>query len=69
MENLTAALENILVFRDKETNQILAVETQNGHLERYDCLPTNHQRTNQLFGADRPPEKVKLQSVISDQGA
>lgn len=51
--NLTASLENLLVFRDKETNKILAVEVQNGHLERYSCEPTNNARSEKLFGADR----------------
>jgi hypothetical protein len=54
MNNLIASIESHLTFRDRETGAILAIEAQNGHLERYDCQPTNNTRSNQLFGADRP---------------
>lgn len=47
-----ASLENHLTFRDPETHKILAIEVQNGVLERYDCEPTNNTRSNRLFGAD-----------------
>lgn len=50
---LIVTLENHLTFRDKETNQIRAIEVQNGHLERYDTELTNNARSQKLFGADR----------------
>jgi hypothetical protein len=54
MENLIAVLESHLTFKDKATGKIVAIEVQNGHLERYDCQPTNNTRSNALFGADTP---------------
>jgi hypothetical protein len=50
MENLTASLENHLTFRDKATGKVLAIEVQNGHLERYTCELTNNTQSNELFG-------------------
>lgn len=59
MENLIASLENLLVFRDKTTGKILAVEHQNGTLERYSCTPTNNTKSQELFGADRMDQQQK----------
>ncbi len=64
MDNLTASLENLLVFRDKKTNKIVAVEHQNGHLERYDCEPTNNTRTQKLFGAGHPQGFIKSDKTV-----
>lgn len=52
MDKLVASLENHLTFRDKESGKILAIEVQNGHLERYDCEPTNNTKTNELFNVN-----------------
>ena len=54
MQNLTASLENLLVFRNKDTGKIVAVEQQNGHIERYDCKPATNASSNELFGAGMP---------------
>lgn len=53
MDHLTASLENHLTFRDKSTGKILAIEVINGHVERYDCEPTNNTRSAELFGVDK----------------
>ena len=58
MENLIAALENHLTFRDKTSGKILAIEVQNGHLERYSCEPTTNAKSQELFGADTLATKV-----------
>jgi hypothetical protein len=50
MDRLVATLENHLTFRDKASGKILAIENQNGHLERYTCEPTNNTQSNELFG-------------------
>lgn len=54
MDKLVISLENHLTFRDKATGKIVAIEHQNGELERYDCEITNHTRTYRLFGVDKP---------------
>jgi hypothetical protein len=54
MKNIVTSLENHLTFRDATTNKILAIEVQNGHLERYDCELTNNTRSNALFGVGTP---------------
>lgn len=61
MDNLVAVLESHLTFKDKTTGKIVAIEHQNGVLERYSCTPTNNTMSNQLFGADKPPAKVAQQ--------
>ena len=53
MDKLVCTLENHLTFRDKESGKILAIEVINGHIERYDCTPTNNARSQELFGADK----------------
>jgi hypothetical protein len=58
MDNLIAVLESHLTFKDKTTGKIVAIEHQNGTLERYMCTPTNNTHSNQLFGADKPPAKL-----------
>ena len=58
MDKLTASLENLLVFRDRETHKILAVECQNGVLERYTCEPSTNASSNELFGAGMPGHTV-----------
>jgi hypothetical protein len=63
MEHIIAMLENHLTFRDKETGKILAIEHQNGVLERYSCEPTTNARSLELFGADR----AKLSNPITEQ--
>ena len=60
MENLEVVMMNLLVFRDKGSHQIRAVEVQNGKLERYDCEPTNNTRTAKLFNVDTVPAKIKI---------
>ena len=54
MEKLVASLENHLTFRDKASGKILAIENQNGHLERYTCELTNNTQSNELFGVGSP---------------
>ncbi len=54
IDNLIAVLENHLTFKDRETGKILAIETQNGHLERYACEPSTNAHSNELFGASLP---------------
>ena len=56
IEKLVVVLENHLTFKDKETGKILAIELINGHVERYDCEPTNNTRSQELFGADKASE-------------
>lgn len=56
MENLVCTLENHLTFKNKDTGKILAIELINGHVERYDCTPTNNAKSQELFGADRMKE-------------
>ena len=51
MDKIIATLENHLTFRDKDTGKILAIEVQNGHLERYDCSPMTNAQSQELFGA------------------
>jgi hypothetical protein len=53
MENLVCTLENHLTFRDKTTGKILAIEQQNGHIERYDCTPATNTSSNELFGVNK----------------
>lgn len=50
MDKLTVTLESHLTFRDKTTGKILAIEDQNGHLERYSCEPSTNSFSKELFG-------------------
>ena len=54
MDNLIASLEVLLVFRDKESQEIKMVEAQNGHIERVICSPCDIGKRNQMFGVDLP---------------
>lgn len=58
MDKLICVLENHLTFKDKETGKIVAIELINGHVERYDCTPTNNAKSQELFGADKMDHKV-----------
>lgn len=53
MDKLVCVLENHLTFKDRETGKIVAIELINGHVERYDCTPTNNAKSQELFGADK----------------
>lgn len=58
MDNLKPSLENLLVFRDKDSNEIVMVESQNGHIERYVTTPCNIGKRNEIFGVDLPSKLV-----------
>ena len=60
MENLIPSLENLLVFRDKESGEVKMMEAQNGHIERYVCEPCNIGKRNEIFGVDLP---AKIKSI------
>ena len=59
MDNITISLENVRVFRDKQSNEIVSIETENGHIDRYMCERSNNGRSNQLFGCDLPVSGVR----------
>lgn len=49
---LTFTQETVLAIR--QDGKLIAVEIQNGHIERYACEEATRARSMAIFGADKP---------------
>ena len=52
--NLTATLETVRVFRDKDSREIISIEVENGHIDRYFCKHSTNALSNEMFECDKP---------------
>ncbi len=52
IDDLQKSADTVRIFRDKENGKIVAIETQNGHIERYACKEMTNAQSNAFYGLD-----------------